>query len=750
MSHSIKNALSVLTRISRDYPDSEKSLRTLILKDLSSYAFLSIEVAQEHDGGEPIGRILAGCLEEYGDTELFLNLYEELPAYTVALRDVHLVLTKKMAEVAQSDISGSWDLIAETTGAYATALTDNGNYEEALAFALKSACLYQRNHSEIKDIKYRSHANLAECLMNLGEIDNAILVQAESVIGYKELAHLNPDRYIAHYANSLLVLSTHQMLKENFNEAIDLCSLAKDQITQIKIISVENSFILHRINSNLAVCYEHIHELDLAAQLLYGTIDIIRDLANHSSDRYLPELIEALKVQASIESSLGNKGQALLATNEAINQMQGLYKLRPQAFASDYAGLLSNLSLVDLTFNNQKEAILKIQRAIDILMPLYEQFPKRFSPNLAALYNNSVELHLAQCNYQKALTDAHQSLCIYRQLKQKHNIAMSLNTLANVRMQLGDFPRAYRSIQTSIRIYRDLSIVDKLMLLDLAIVLGTSATIFDHVEEYQLAISDANEALNLWSVELLDIKNSHLQQYLQVARVRLSCLYSLEEYEEGIEWAEHLLSIVNSHEQLDVRLQAGILNLYSLILAEQGNYEKAVLISMQEVTCLESLPTDEFLSYKVELADALVNLCVMQVQADDDGAYNSIQKAVNNYKSIPLPLVPAVLNNKATALFNQASMAHVNGMDDFAIQSLEEALIDQRHLIEIDKKIAIYPTDLLSSLQLLTNILYKKNDLRFEVVADELNFWLEQIPSDAEVIELQQQLKVLQKNFWSR
>ncbi len=146
--------------------------------------------------------------------------------------------------------------------------------------------------------------------------------------------------------------------------------------------------------------------------------------------------MDTLEILATIEARLDHEVPAQQYENQAIKLFEAIYRFRPKALARHYVSLLMNMSLIDNTFGHRLLAEQKMRQALVILTPLYQQDPTAFADKMAAIYNNQIENFLAQHQPQQALINAYQALLIYRQLKQRHNMAMALNTVSNIRIQM--------------------------------------------------------------------------------------------------------------------------------------------------------------------------------------------------------------------------------------------------------------------------------------------------------------------------
>lgn len=745
--HELTTALTRLTRICETNSDNVAYLRLFFGKHGDSCLLPALAVAQET--GDPIGQIIAEYLTNSTNDDLLLELYESLPANTISLREVHTVIAKRAAELAKAKHPDDWALIAETTGTYAAALADIGERSTALAHAFESACLYQRNGMDVLDTQFlQSLFGLSECLMHVGQMEDALLVQQEVTTGYRLLYETDPAGHIAQYANVLLVLSSYYKMQERISEAIDAGAKADYFIKQIANPSMEHIYLQHRILHNLVGCYEQIDQLDIATDLLRDNLIIIRDLSNHAKDRYGLEHIDTLETLAMLEGRLGNQEAAEAASTEALNELTKLYQYRPHAFASHYSNLLSNMGIVDLTIGKLDAAQQKMDQAVAILEPLFRQFPARFTTNLAATLNNRIEVYLALFRHDEAIRDAHRTLCLYRNLPgNTANVAMALNTLSNARMQSGDIFRAQRSITTCIRLYRRLTINDDVFHTDLAVTLGTLAAIYEQLENYPAALASADEALAYWDSSPAYLKEAHPPAYHQVAKVRLSSLIESEQYDIALNWADKIIVHAQQYAQIDGQRMADLLNLQSTLLNRIGRNAEAILAAQKAIALLEALPLDEVPAYKIDLADAWTNLGFLQASESTTQALHSANQAVKLYGELPEPLTLNMRTNQALALLNRGSMAHACGQADLAISSLQQALSWQWQIIEETEE---GYDDLLLMLQTLCKAQFEADDPNFLQTAKRLREVLGNMDNTAEIAELSQQLAVMESNFVHR
>lgn len=279
----IKEALTRMTRLSQRCPEHVRDLKKALSAHLEKGALPALMVAMET--GDPIGQVLAECLEESVDPELLIQIYERLPPESIALREVHLVIAGKMNARSRYIDPNDWRFIAETAAVYSAALSDLGEREQALESAQESACIYFRNLAYPDQQALRAYAVFAECLMQLGRKDDSLLVQSLIIETYRDQHHLSQEQ-IAEFANSLLSMSSYCRMWEKLTDAINYAIQADELITIVLTSPIEMLYLKHRIIRNLAECHELQDHLDQASELLTVNLHIIRDLATHALDRY--------------------------------------------------------------------------------------------------------------------------------------------------------------------------------------------------------------------------------------------------------------------------------------------------------------------------------------------------------------------------------------------------------------------------------------------------------------------------------
>jgi hypothetical protein len=345
-----QTALTALTRLCQTNPDNNKHLKQALIRDLYIFAPYAIEIAKET--GDPIGKLLAECLSELSDPDLYITLYEHLAEGSIALGEVYLLISKEIYQMAQA---GNWLHLANTAIIYAEALSNTGDQQQALHYAQKGACLFQR-HADAPDLDYlQSFSLLANVLMQTGQMESALLLQKE-VVDLQKFNSKTSKAHRADYSRSLLQLCIYHNRVTQLGKAIDYGEQALSNSQALNSFSIDEQYLQLSIARVLADCYEKADQLELSAKHLKTCILLPRNLCNHAYDRFILELISTLETLATIEARLGNQSTAHHHCDEAIRSMRKIYRERPQVFAYEYAGTLIVIANVYMMFDKLQDA----------------------------------------------------------------------------------------------------------------------------------------------------------------------------------------------------------------------------------------------------------------------------------------------------------------------------------------------------------------------------------------------------------
>ena len=191
---------------------------------------------------------------------------------------------------------------------------------------------------------------------------------------------------------------------------------------------------------------------------------LYRTLALKNPDAFNPDLASSLNNLGVRHAALGNREDAMKATQEAAHLFRSLAQKNPDAFNPDLAMSLNNLGIRHADLGNREDAMLATQEAVDIRRELAQKNPDAFNPDLAGSLNNLGNRHADLGNPEDAMKAAQEAVDIRRELAQKNpdafnpGLAMSLNNLGNRHADLGNPEDAMLATQAAVDLYRALAL----------------------------------------------------------------------------------------------------------------------------------------------------------------------------------------------------------------------------------------------------------------------------------------------------
>ncbi|MGK7913153.1 MAG: tetratricopeptide repeat protein, partial [Synechococcus sp.] len=205
-SEELQNGLTVLNRLAARKSEAKEWLGNVLQADFERAAKAGIEVAIE--GGDPIGRVLASCIDDSGNLELAAELESNLPRETVALRELTVAVTEQALKRTVIERSEKARLLSNL----GVRLSDLGRREEALRAAEQAVEIYRqladsRPDAFLPDLA-RSLTNLGIMLRDLGRREEALRAAEQAVEIYRQLAESRPDAFLPDLARSLTNLGT--------------------------------------------------------------------------------------------------------------------------------------------------------------------------------------------------------------------------------------------------------------------------------------------------------------------------------------------------------------------------------------------------------------------------------------------------------------------------------------------------------------------------------------------------------------
>ena len=200
-----------------------------------------------------------------------------------------------------------------------------------------------------------------------------------------------------------------------------------------------------------------------ALEAALEAVEIYRELARQRPDAFRSDLANSLNNVSSFLIALGQGEEALEAAREAVNIYRELAQQHPDAFRSDLADSLNNVAGVLGELDQREEALEAGREALEIRRMLTGQRPDVFRPDLAMSLNN-VAIRLSDLGQrEEALEAARESVEIYRELARHRpgifhpGLAMSLNNVANRLSDLGQREDALDAAREAVEIYRELT-----------------------------------------------------------------------------------------------------------------------------------------------------------------------------------------------------------------------------------------------------------------------------------------------------
>ncbi len=288
------HGLVVLTRMNRAHYEARDWLGEVLAADLARLVVPAIDVAVQN--GDPIGVVLAACLEREPRPDLAVGMMDKIPEQTVALRELAVVITEQAAGVA-----GEADVVALLKNNLGNRLSDLGRREEALAAADEAVSVYRRLAADRPDafLPYLAASlnNLGNMLSDLGRREEALAAAVEAVSIRRRLAADRPDAFLPDLAGSLNNLSA--MLRD-----------------------------LGRRKEALAAADE--------------AVSIRRRLAADRPDAFRPDLAMSLNNLSASLSDLGRQEEALAAADEAVTCLRQHFLGIPRAHAGNMLMFLRN------------------------------------------------------------------------------------------------------------------------------------------------------------------------------------------------------------------------------------------------------------------------------------------------------------------------------------------------------------------------------------------------------------------------
>ncbi|MFQ5342117.1 MAG: CHAT domain-containing protein [Anaerolineae bacterium] len=120
-------------------------------------------------------------------------------------------------------------------------------------------------------------------------------------------------------------------------------------------------------------------------------VELYRQLAQHNPDAFLPDLAMSLNNLGIRLSNLGRRGEALAATQEAVEIRRQLAQHNPDAFLPDLATSLNNLGDRLSELDRPKDALRAYEEAVRTLAPYFLRLPAAFVSRMEYMAHDYIE-----------------------------------------------------------------------------------------------------------------------------------------------------------------------------------------------------------------------------------------------------------------------------------------------------------------------------------------------------------------------
>ena len=192
-------------------------------------------------------------------------------------------------------------------------------------------------------------------------------------------------------------------------------------------------------------------------------VNMYRELAAASPDRYRPDLASSLTNLGNRFSELGRPADALPVTEEAVTMYRELAAASPDRYRPDLARSLTNLGIGLSALGRPADALPVTEEAVAIYRELAAASPDRYRPDLASSLTNLGIGLSAVGRPADALPVTEEAVAIYRELaaaspdRYRPDLASSLTNLGNRLSELGRPADALPVTEEAVAIYRELA-----------------------------------------------------------------------------------------------------------------------------------------------------------------------------------------------------------------------------------------------------------------------------------------------------
>ena len=317
-------------------------------------------------------------------------------------------------------------------------------------------------------------------------------------------------------------------------------------------------------------------------------VDLRRRLAQTRSDDILPDLARSLNNLGNNLSRLGRHEEALAATQDAVDLRRRLAQTRSDDILPDLAGSLRNLGNRFSDLGRPKKALEVSQEAVDIYRCLAQKQPDVFLPDLAMSLQNLGATLSDLGRHEEALAVSQEAVDIRKRLAQTQpdaflpDLARSLGGLGTMFSQLGRHEEALAASQEAVDIRRRLAQTQPdAFLPDLAMSLENLGPTLADLGRHEEALAASQEAVDIRK-RLAQTQPDAFLPDLAMSLERLGATLShLDRHEEALRVCQEAVDIYRHLARLPDL--AGSLSILGAMLSILGRHEEALTASEEAV-----------------------------------------------------------------------------------------------------------------------------------------------------------------------
>lgn len=176
------------------------------------------------------------------------------------------------------------------------------------------------------------------------------------------------------------------------------------------------SDVFARSQFYIGFAFWRIHRYEEAEKRYRQALDTFRQLAEHSPEYYLPNVVEALGGLATLHGGTGRTAEAEKEFCEALEILETIPDKNQDVYMRHRAEILHNLSNLHSKTDRLNEAIMECKEALGIFRKLANEYTISYRPYVAMTLVNLAYLHAEDNRPSEAEAEYTEALRIYREL----------------------------------------------------------------------------------------------------------------------------------------------------------------------------------------------------------------------------------------------------------------------------------------------------------------------------------------------